>query len=152
MTSLALVAQVQPFQDTTTLKQSNPACRHVYHKLQEFSHLSDNWDSYGALAPTSEAMLSALQLTHTIFTKETPLPDVFPVPNGSVQIEWSLAGLEMEIEVVSQDKFILYFENFETDELIEEVCSIEFSSLVRAMGYLHEKALSNLGSRFRLAN
>lgn len=152
MTSLALVAQVQPFQDTTTLKQSNPACRHVYNKLQEFSHLPDNWDSYGALAPTSEAMLSALQLTYTIFTKETPLPDVFPVPNGSVQIEWSLAGLEMEIEVVSQDKFILYFENFETDELIEEVCSIEFSSLVRAMSNLHEKALSNLGSRFRLAN
>jgi len=85
--------------------------RHVVDVLSSFQQLGDNWDSYGAKKPTQNALLGAAVWISLICDKGTPVPNVFPVPNGNIQIEWSLEDVELEIEVVSQSTCLALFED-----------------------------------------
>jgi hypothetical protein len=105
--------------------------------------LEDNWDSYDGLAPTKAALLGAQQLASAVFNDDVPRPYVFPVPNGSVQIQWSCRNLEVEIEVVSFDKIHLYLEDLTTGFTIEEECTIDFSAISNAVADLASRPDNN---------
>jgi len=140
----ALLSDIfQVRQDTTLFRDNGEAYNHVCKKVQEFSSLEDNWDSYEGLAPTKAALLGAQQLASAVFNDDVPRPYVFPVPNGSVQIQWSCRNLEVEIEVVSFDKIHLYLEDLTTGFTIEEECTIDFSAISNAVADLASRPDNN---------
>lgn len=105
-------------------------------KLQVLTQLGGNWDSYGALAPTRDALLGAIQLAMDLFEERTPVPDVFPTPNGNIQFEWSHLGLDIEIEIESNRRCIACFENLETGENWEKIFTFDLTDLRQAIAEL----------------
>lgn len=87
------------------------AVTHTLSILESFRALEQNWDGYGARKPSLNAMMGAAAWISLLCDADTPVPSVFPVPNGNVQIEWSLQDVELEIEVISQSTCEAYFED-----------------------------------------
>ena len=75
----ALLSDIfQVRQDTTLFRDNGEAYNHVCKKVQEFSSLEDNWDSYDGLAPTKAALLGAQQVA----VVDTDSTGVVLVPGG----------------------------------------------------------------------
>ena len=64
-------------------------------KLESFKELKKDWNGYNA-EPFSEKLINkALEL----LKQTTPIPEVFPTANNSIQFEWEKTGLYLEIEI-----------------------------------------------------
>ena len=71
-------------------------------KIVAFQHLGDDWDGFGALAPSRDLLASAVGLAYGFSEKGVDPPDrVAPGVEGSVIFEWQDAdGAYTEVEVV----------------------------------------------------
>jgi hypothetical protein len=71
-------------------------------KIVGFQHLGDNWDGFGAKAPSRELLESAIGLAYTLYQKGVDPPQrVAPGVDGSVIFEWQDAdGTYTEVENV----------------------------------------------------
>lgn len=62
---------------------------HIY----EFHHMKDDWDSYGAAAPSLEQVDAAMGFARAMERIGHPVPrDVYPLPDGNVVFEWQMGG------------------------------------------------------------
>jgi hypothetical protein len=129
MSNLRLVKNGPPTQSTSIDTRYPPSITETIDSLGELTQLDDNWDSYGALRPTTKAIHGAITLVMDLFEEGTPIPDVFPMPNGNLQIEWSCFGLDLEIEVISNRKCIASFDNLVTGESWEEEFTFNLTKL-----------------------
>src|SRR5438132_11999136 len=75
--------------------------------------LPDNWNSYGAKRIQPELAEAATRLLSKIVQPETPKPEVVPTTEGGLQIEWHIRGIDLEIKIISQEKFGVPFEDLE---------------------------------------
>lgn len=85
----------------------------VLAQVQDLQALPDNWDGYGAPRIGSDVANSATKLVQ-IVSKSIPItPSVVPTTTGGVQLEWSVAGRSLELEVVSATdvEFLRYAPN-----------------------------------------
>jgi hypothetical protein len=87
---------------------------HVLYKLTKFLYFEDNWDSYGSNRIDIECVASAVKVLMRISNLETPEPDVIPTSEGSVQIEWSENGFDIEIEIKNPMRLSWDFEELST--------------------------------------
>jgi hypothetical protein len=55
--------------------------------LDDIAALKDNWDGYGALAPTRESCSYARSFLANA-TDGIPIPEVNPTSNGTINLEW----------------------------------------------------------------
>jgi len=62
--------------------------------------LPPGWDGRRALPPTDEAVRSAIDVLFAVADELSLPPQVFPLPDGGLQLEWH-AGESVEIEVDS---------------------------------------------------
>lgn len=75
-------------------------------RLDELSRLEPDWDSYGGLPPSSEALASARALLRVILAPKrngagsriTPF-SIVPIADGGVQLEWRGARADLELNV-----------------------------------------------------
>ena len=98
----------------------------------------------GALAPTKEACIGSVQLAYELLKERTPIPDVFPVPNGNIQFEWSSYGLDIEIEIESNRKCIVSFEDLGTGEKWDAEYSFDLSILSQIIYDLTDRSLAEV--------
>ncbi|HEV3260776.1 MAG TPA: hypothetical protein VG013_28235 [Gemmataceae bacterium] len=70
-------------------------------KIVAFQHLGDDWDGFGALAPSRELLESAIGLAHLFYEKGVDPPHcVVPGLDGSVNLEWQDPdGTIAEVEI-----------------------------------------------------
>lgn len=129
MNNLKIVKSNGPSQSTSIDAKYPWAITSTLKKVTELSQLADNWDGYGALSPTKEALIGAVELALELFEEGTPLPDVFPVPNGNIQLEWSCFGLDLEIEVISNRRLIACFDDLASSESWERSFTFELTKL-----------------------
>ena len=71
----------------------------VARRLEEFAALASDWDGYGARQIDRRALELARVLVWRFLEQGLPVPEIFPVPDGGVQIEWEAGPLELELEV-----------------------------------------------------
>ena len=78
----------------------------VLRRLAELSRLEEDWDSYGGLPPTPEALRAAKRLLTRILPRNGLVPGrgadpgaVLPFPNGGVQIVWERNADELQVDV-----------------------------------------------------
>jgi len=83
----------------------------ILEKLSNFDNLKNNWDDDGALEIDLDAILAAIKLLAQIVKEETPEPYVFPTVIGGIQIEWHTEKADLEIEIESNRRIIVIFEN-----------------------------------------
>jgi hypothetical protein len=84
----------------------------VSKRIQGFVvHLPENWNSYGAQRIQPELAEAAIRLLPKVVQPGTPKPEVVPTTAGGVQIEWHVGGIDLEINILTQDKINVSFED-----------------------------------------
>ena len=75
-------------------------------KVQKLGKLQPNWNSYGALVPTPEAIKGAILLLHFVDELELPMPQIVPTAVGGIQLEWH-DDFEFEVECQGHGIYVL---------------------------------------------
>lgn len=68
-------------------------------RLNELLRLRANWDGLSAPPVAEVAAMTAIQWLNNLSDDETVSPQVFPLVNGGVQMEWLINGDSLEVEV-----------------------------------------------------
>lgn len=93
--------------------------------------LDNNWDSYGAKRISPKVAEAVSDLLCDIMQRTTPSPQIVSSANGSIQLEWHLKGIDLEIEVKSFSKSHVFFEDAQNKEpLWEGDIDVNLSKLV----------------------
>jgi len=103
--------------------------------------LEPNWDSYGAPPVERVHAEAILNLLTEVMEDDTPVPAVVPTSIGGVQVEWHIAGIDLEIETFSQYRFGLLFVDEDTGDEWDEVVTNDLARLYQSVAIL--------GQRFR---
>ena len=71
----------------------------VDQRLAELGKLQLGWDGYGA-APISWTVLNfAGSVLESVMTAHTPAPSIVPTHGGGLQLEWHIAGVDVELMI-----------------------------------------------------
>jgi hypothetical protein len=71
----------------------------VLNRLVELCTLPEDWDTYGGSPVTREVAEYSLALLRTVMKAETRAPDLVPLPQGGLQMEWHDPNLDFEITI-----------------------------------------------------
>ena len=105
---------------SSILLNDRPKLKAFRELLAEVCELPADWNSYGAQQINQSAANFALKLFEQITYDETPLPQLIPLASGAVQLEWHLAGIDLELEVNKAGNLDIYFEDSTTEQLEEQ--------------------------------
>lgn len=78
-------------------------------KIFELLELPDNWDSYGATKISSDAAAAMIQLLTEVMNSRSPSPTLVPSPEGHLQAEWHMNGIDLEAEVVAANSVLVFY-------------------------------------------
>ena len=90
-------------QKSTTINKQFNKKKSLIQKIDDFTSLPDNWDYYGAKAIGNEIVKKSIELV----SKLTYLPDVFPTPRNTIQLEYEYKDKYLEIEIFDKHFQIL---------------------------------------------
>jgi hypothetical protein len=71
-------------------------------KLNQLLRLERGWDALGATQVSETASVSAILWLDLLAEDDTFSPQIFPLSNGGVQVEWLAGGESLEIEIGPQ--------------------------------------------------
>lgn len=66
-------------------------------ELESISSLDDGWYDKQSLAPSAAAIMGARTLAAPLLFHDLPFPHAFPLADGGVSLEWSLASVEASV-------------------------------------------------------
>lgn len=84
----------------TPIEQANPWLLSALRKVADLAELPEGWDSYGSRQIQQAAIERVSDVLNTLSCLNLPLPQIFPVPGGGIQIELRQDGRELEIEIL----------------------------------------------------
>ncbi len=79
----------------------NEAREALRERFLELAALIDDWDAEGAHAVDRVALNVAWRLCEQALRAELPTPEVFPVANGALHLEWQAGPVELEVEILA---------------------------------------------------
>lgn len=126
--------------DATTIDRTPAVVFNTIERTTPLARLTDNWNSYNALQPKYEAINGAIYLASRLFVEDLPEPDVMPVPNGNVQLEWSCHDMYLEMEVQSKHRVEVFYEDLRTQTQLEFVITHDFTKLSDALAELASRS------------
>lgn len=89
-------------------------------RLDSVAGLPSGWDGEGGPPLNPEIVASAATLLQYLQRDDVPLPFICPIAGGSLQMEWSSEGKQVELELVDQQTMaFLRVANPTTGEAIE---------------------------------
>lgn len=89
--------------------QAPPWIQQTVDKLSSFTLLPKNWDSYGADRISLKSIATCIQLMGSVMTEATTVPEIVPATSGGLQLEWHLAGIDLEVEISPDGSVSVYF-------------------------------------------
>lgn len=108
----------------------------VVEKLVEFSNLPNDWDGYGSPPVKWDAGMFALNVLSRVMLARTPAPQVVPSPTGGVQLEWHLAGVDLEFHIAAPYDCELWLEDHRTGRVVSASVTDDLSGLQEAVAML----------------
>jgi hypothetical protein len=120
---------------------------HMEQQVNDLLRLRSGWDGDRALPITDEAAGSAISLLFVIASDLSLPPQVFPLPDGGLQMEWH-AGRSVEIEIDAEgDAHVLI--TGESGELVanEELTSENEVLLARTREAIEDMSIALTRSR-----
>lgn len=75
----------------------------IGNKLNELIDLPVGWDGYKGKPVSSETAYAVADLLNMICLPNTPEPSFVPGSDGSVQFEWHVNGIDIEVDVIALD-------------------------------------------------
>jgi hypothetical protein len=68
-------------------------------RFDELATLLEDWDAEGGNRVDPPALSAAWRFAEQALRAQLPIPEIFPVADGSVQLEWHAGPVELEIEI-----------------------------------------------------
>lgn len=103
----------------------------VRKKLESVHKLSRDWDGYGAEPISFDTVLFAFQILTEIYSTDLDVPDISPMSNEGIMIEWLVSEVEFTLEVQAPYDVTYIFESNELEEPESGSIAQEFSTLDR---------------------
>jgi hypothetical protein len=91
-----------------------PWFQSVLHDLAIAATMPQAWDSYFGAPVRTKVAAEALVFLSRFLHVDAPAPQVVPLADGGVQLEWHRSGLDVEITFPSTGNPELYFHDSET--------------------------------------
>ncbi len=80
-------------------------------RINKLLDLPANWDSYSARAVDVDSVKTALRILFWTMQPETPLPQIIPTSRGTIQLEWHLRGVDLEVEALPSGLLHISYED-----------------------------------------
>ncbi len=77
-------------------------------RLDELGGLDSGWDGESARSIDALALRVAWSVVEQALRAHLPEPEVFPVPDGGVQLEWSAGPVELELEIEPNGSAVVF--------------------------------------------
>lgn len=127
--SSSLTSSGKPMISDSPIKANTYELLLALELIQEFSRLPENWDGYGALPISPEAVGAASIAARSLYSI-APAAEIFPNSNGTITFEWEsprgLANLE-----IGKSRFSFYLQLpplfIPAEGLIDEIDGISAS-------------------------
>lgn len=91
------------------LSKSNPLWEDgTLLQLASIMLLQKDWDSYGAEPIEWSKAQQTFILLHSVMDDRTPAPVLVPTANGTIQLEWHVFGIDLEVEMLSDTNIAIW--------------------------------------------
>ena len=131
--------------DSSFENEVSPELEQIASKIKDLEYLEDGWSGYNSRKPSTDAIFGAGTFAAKMLNSSTPLPDIFPVPNGNIQFEWSCYQIDLEIEVESVTSYHVSFEDNASGAEWEKSFSIDLSEIADVLRNLSRSKTSRKG-------
>lgn len=101
--------------------------------------LRSNWDSYGAGPIDPHTVAAAVELCLAVMRGDSPAPSIVPTSRGSIQLEWHVRGVDLEVEIASPGSIDGYFEDHRAASSWEADLTFDLKPLVDALATLSRR-------------
>ena len=95
--------------NATVSLTSPPWIVEIEQRLHVLMSLPDNWDGEGGVASDCECAIAVLQFLLNRALHETPAPQLIPMWDGGVQVEWHLGNQDLQVTFMRDDSRAFYF-------------------------------------------
>ena len=94
------------------LSKASPLWEHeALSQLASIVLLQKDWDSYGADPVEWARVQQAFGLLHSVMDNRTPPPVLVPMTNGSIQLEWHVLDIDLEVELLSDTSIAVWYKD-----------------------------------------
>jgi hypothetical protein len=111
----------------------------VLENIRQLLCLSPNWNSYKARPVNIASVREALRVMLLTMQGDTPIPAIVPTPRGTVQLEWHLRGIDLEVEALPSGLIHLSYEDSRDDDLIEDLTTSNLDKVNQALAKISER-------------
>jgi hypothetical protein len=73
----------------------------VRNRLRSLASYSVGWDGYDGMSPRPDVVAFAWHVVSSVMSDSAPLPQIVPLSDGSLQIEWHTRKLHLEVHVAA---------------------------------------------------
>ena len=100
-------------------------------RIEKFSELEQNWDTYGSDKISLNSISSAIQIIKISETDSIVIDDAFPMRDGGVQLEKDFENHSIEIEVSPDNEITLLVYDKESNLIFEKSFNVfEINDLI----------------------
>ena len=115
------------------LHMQEPPFLAVLGKITSYLALKENWDSYRAAKINPYIAADALEFLAKNKSISFSIPHAVALPNGCVQLEWHINGVDLEIEFLGENQISVFCENMNTGDILEDEISFEDSKIPKLL-------------------
>ena len=124
------------------LSKASPLWEHgALSQLASIVLLQKDWDSYGADPIGWSRVQQAFGLLHSVMDDRTPPPVLVPMTNGSIQLEWHVLDVDLEVELLSDTSIAVWYKDrLGQLEPFDQVLHYDVTPLAGILGELARRA------------
>ncbi len=99
--------------------------QYVEAELNALLELSDGWDGRRAHAVTIPAIQATVHVLAVVTNETSAPPQLFPLPDGGIQVEWHVGGNSIEIEIDAEGEPHVLAQTSDGETIVEGVIALE---------------------------
>lgn len=119
------------------LRRPKPSWQNeIVSTLCRYLELPEGWDTYGGKPLRHETGMFALQVLNGMMGPSIPSPQIVPVGDGGLQVEWHQNGLDIELYIAAPyDCELLVHDHYSEESKVTPLTS-DFTSFSAALAIL----------------
>lgn len=107
--STATLALPEPVAGALTDTRSAPWVDRVTARLNELRSLRNGWDGHTGHVISDRTVSEAYSFMSAMMGYSVPAPDIVPLSNGRLQLEWHEKRIDLEIEILAPTRVYVSF-------------------------------------------
>lgn len=103
--------------------------KEIEERFDELTSLRRGWDGYAGVPVSFTCAKFAANLIERLYTRALPAPQLVPMANGAVRLEWHMNEFDVEIDVLGPYDVVAYRADLLNDREDEIEIQTDFTEL-----------------------